>query len=169
DQLNLLLNKIWKTLRSVLLNDGDGFKLDFFEHTAVELAGKTFLCPVTNRLIDRTFGGYSPWITGKLDYENIKNFKVNQEPVEIPVYDSPFHLDGENNQIPVETIDDWIELNSKEIKNKGLWNDLHEKNFRPNPLFLAGEHSAQQKKERLEQLEAQFEDGEINILSCSTT
>lgn len=169
DKLNLFLNKIWSSIQSVLLPDGDGIKLDFFEHTAVELAGKTFLCPVNNRLIDRTFRGYSPWIKGRLEYENIKNFKVNQEPVEIPVYDTPFHLDEENNKIPVEYVDNWIEINSKDIKNRGLWNDLHERTFRPIPLFLAGEHSAQQKKERLEQLESQFENGEINILSCSTT
>lgn len=169
DKLNLLLNKIWKSIQSILLKDGDGFKLDFFEESAVELAGKTFLCPVTNRLIDRTFRGYSPWITGRLNYGNIKNFKINRKPVEIPVYDNPFHLDEENNDIPIEVIDHWLNKNSEIIKKEGLWNNLYEKSFRPNPLFLAGEHSAQQKKERLEQLESQFEKGEINILSCSTT
>ena len=32
-------------------------------------------------------------------------------------------------------------------------------------LYLAGEHSAQQRKKRLDELEEQFEDGEINVLS----
>src|SRR5699024_5492060 len=58
---------------------------------------------------------------------------------------------------------------SQPVREKGLWNDLHERNFRPNHLFLAGEHSAQQEDARLKQLEEQFENGEINVLSCSTT
>lgn len=66
-------------------------------------------------------------------------------------------------------MEEWIETNGIEARNKGLWNDLHEKIFSPRNLFVAGEHSAQQAKERLNQLVKQFEDGEINILSCSTT
>src|SRR5690606_3922462 len=36
-------------------------------------------------------------------------------------------------------------------------------------LYLAGEHSAQQERKRLKVLEEEFEKGEINVLSCSTT
>ena len=171
DKLNNLLEELWKVLRSrVLIADGNGYKLDFYSHTRVELAGKTTLCPVTHRLIDTTFRGYSPWIKGRMEKINIDSFKI-PAPIEteFPIYDQPFHLNNENERISQEEAEKWIVENSVELRDKGLWNDLHELIFSPNNLFLAAEHSAQLKKERLTKLEEQFEKGEINVLSCSTT
>ncbi|MDB9783178.1 DUF1998 domain-containing protein, partial [Winogradskyella sp.] len=74
-----------------------------------------------------------------------------------------------NDPILLEKVDAWLAANSQEARGKGLWNNLHERIFDYDKLYLAGEHSAQQDKRRLKQLEEQFENGEINILSCSTT
>lgn len=171
DKLNSLLEEIWKFLRAKLLvADGNGYKLDFYSKTRVELAGETFLCPVTHRLLDTIFRGYSPWIKGRMEKVNMESFKIsNPLTAEFPVYQHPFHLDENNERISQKVAEKWIDENSSGFREKGLWNDLHELILSPNHLFLAAEHSAQQKKDRLAQLEKQFEDGEINILSCSTT
>ncbi|MFT4803121.1 MAG: ATP-dependent helicase YprA (DUF1998 family) [Polaribacter sp.] len=171
DQLNELLEKIWRTLQQKILTpDGDGFKLDFFQSTQFELAGKEYLCPVTNRLVDKVFRGFSPLIKGNLETNNLINYKIDaSKNYEFPKYDHPYHKDEDNEDVSLVKVENWLEENSIESREKGLWNNLHERIFDFDKLYLAGEHSAQQDKTRLKQLEAQFENGEINILSCSTT
>ncbi|GAB1858041.1 DEAD/DEAH box helicase [Flavobacteriaceae bacterium MHTCC 0001] len=171
DQLNELLEKIWRTLQQKILTaDGDGYILDFLESTQFEIAGKEFLCPVTNRLVDKVFRDYSPLIKGNLESSNINNYKIdNTKNYQFPAYSHPYHKDENNEPIQLEKVDSWLKENSQEARNKGLWNDLHERIFDYDKLYLAGEHSAQQDKKRLKELEEQFENGEINILSCSTT
>jgi len=171
DVLNDLLEKIWRTLRKkILSSDGKGFKLNFFESTQFEIAGSEFLCPVTNRLLDKTFRSYSPWIKGNLSAENINNFKIDHNKNnKFPTYPYPYHLNKENTPIAKNEMEVWLKENSQEAREKGLWNDLHERIFDFSKLYLSGEHSAQQNNKRLKELEKQFEEGEINILSCSTT
>ena len=171
DQLNELLETIWSKLREkVLSSDGDGYKLNFFEKTQFEIAGQEYLCPVTNRLVDKVFRGYSPWIKGNLIEENIRNYQIdNSKNHKFPSYSYPYHLSNENTPINKIEVEVWLKENSKEARDKGLWNNLHERIFDYHKLYLAGEHSAQQNKKRLKELEEQFESGEINILSCSTT
>ncbi|WOD44190.1 DEAD/DEAH box helicase [Hwangdonia lutea] len=171
DQLNELLEKIWRTLQQKILTaDGDGYKLDFLESTQFEIAGQEFLCPVTKRLVDKVFRGYSPLIKGNLEPSNINNYKIDiSKNHQFPSYSHPYHKDENNETIYIETVNAWLKENSQEARNKGLWNDLHERIFDYDKLYLAGEHSAQQDKKRLKELEEQFENGEINILSCSTT
>jgi len=170
DQLESLLEKIWRTItHSVLTKDGEGYRLDFYNKTEVELAGDVYLCPVTKRLIDTHFRGYTPWIKGTLDPQNISNFKIDETfKHRFKPYPYPFH-ENDNTPITKEDINLWISSNSVVAREKGIWNDLHERIYSKEKLYLAGEHSAQQTKKRLSELEEQFEDGEINVLSCSTT
>lgn len=171
DQLNELLEKIWRTLQQKILKaDGDGFILDFLESTKLEIAGEEFLCPVTNRLVDKVFRGYSPLIKGNLKSINISNYKIDDSKIhQFPIFSNPYHLDENKEKIPIDQVDAWLTENSQEARDKGLWNNLHERIFDYDKLYLAGEHSAQQDKTRLKELETQFENGEINVLSCSTT
>lgn len=170
-KINDLLQKIWRTIQSkVLTRDGEGYKLDFFKNTQFEIAGKEYLCPVTKRLLDRVFRGYSPWIKGNLNDENIRYYLINGDKTfQFPTYSHPYHLNSENELINRSEVERWLGHNSAAARDKGLWNNLHERIFDFEKLYLAGEHSAQQSKERLKELELQFENGEINILSCSTT
>jgi DEAD/DEAH box helicase domain-containing protein len=171
DQINELLEEIWKTLRSkVLTPDDDGFKLDLLKKTVFELGGKQHLCPVTRRLVDKVFKGYSPNIKGNLTPENIGYFQIEEaKSYQFPAYQFPYHLHDDNSSISQIEVDNWLAVNSQDAREKGIWNNLHERIFDYNKLYLAGEHSAQQTSSRLKQLEEQFEQGEINILSCSTT
>ncbi len=171
DSLNILLEKIWRILKQKILSpSGEGFILDLLEKTEFEISGTSYLCPVKKRLIDKVFRGYTPWIKGSLTTENIELFKTNQTLThQFPQFKYPFHLDENKDKITESISENWIAEISKEAKEKGIWNDLHERIFMPEKLYLAGEHSAQQSRPRLNQLESEFENGSINILSCSTT
>jgi DEAD/DEAH box helicase domain-containing protein len=77
DQLNTLLTQVWNTLSQRLLTrDGEGFKLNLLEKSQFQLGGKQYLCPVTNRLINQLFMGYSPWIKGHLTPQNIGFYRI---------------------------------------------------------------------------------------------
>lgn len=171
-QINDLLSELWKTIRinflSAVGTDG-GCQLDLENKTAFELTDKLWLCPVKNRLLDTVFKGYSPWISGRLTSSNIKSFKVDCY-VFFPIFPHPFNHDINNNYNIDNTVR-WFEQEQlvSNLKQAGLWNSLHERVINFKPLYLAGEHSAQQKKIRLEKLEEKFQNGNINILSCSTT
>lgn len=170
DQINELLTELWKVLRrKILTAEGDGFKLDLESNTEFELASRVFLCPVKRRLLDRTFRSYSPWIKGSLTAGNISHYKLKDDSFEFPRYPFPYNRSIDNEPVRKGEIKDWFDENNRAAKERGLWNDLHERTFDFGKLYLAGEHSAQQDGERLKSLEEQFENGEINILSCSTT
>lgn len=56
-----------------------------------------------------------------------------------------------------------------DARRAGMWSDLHDRAAAFDPFHRAGEHSAQLSRADLSRYEAQFEDGTLNILSCSTT
>lgn len=172
--VNLILDELWKVIKSKFLvqdgnGDNDSYKLNLESKAAFQLADKLWLCPVKKRLLDTTFRGYSPWITGRLNTENLEKFKVG-EPLQFPTFPYPFNRD-ENNNLNRQNTLDWIQNdpNVVALRNSGMWNSMHERILNFKPVYLAGEHSAQQSKTRLENLEKNFQDGKLNILSCSTT
>jgi DEAD/DEAH box helicase domain-containing protein len=168
DQINELLEKIWQTLkRTILSNDGSGFKINLEEATRFSLCENLWLCPVKKRLLDVQFKGYSPWIKGNLTEENIRQYKIEKS-LKFPEFIYPFNLDDEKN-LNLSRSRQWIKDNAKGLKDQGVWNDLHEQVILNRPLYLSGEHSAQQNEIRLKELEDKFEKGELNILNCSTT
>lgn len=170
EDINDLLNEIWKTIRGrVLDSDGTGYKLNLENRTKFQLSDKLWLCPVKKRLIDAQFKGFSPWITGSFSEDNIRHFEIKQsQSFTFPKFQFPFNR-NEENELDILSTKNWIAENSINWKQNGLWNDIHEKIVLNRPLYLSGEHSAQQNQKRLKQLEDKFEKAEINILNCSTT
>ena len=172
DQVNEVLDKLWDTIRTNFLSaDGHegGYKFNLMEKASFELIDKMWLCPVKKRLLDTMFRGYSPWIKGSLSPSNIESYKLGNE-IHFPLFPYPFNLDQDNIANPALT-ELWLNENEEinTFKGNGLWNSLYERIINFKPLYLAGEHSAQQKTGRLLQLEDDFQKGKINILSCSTT
>lgn len=168
DQINALLEAIWRTLKThILTPDGAGFKINLEEKTRFQLSEKLWLCPVKKRLIDTQFKGYSPWIKGNLNEDNIRQYKI-QKSIQFPEFPFPFNFNQEKN-LDLPTTRNWINQESLKLKEQGVWNNLHEQVILNRPIYLSGEHSAQQNESRLKELEDKFEKGEINILNCSTT
>ncbi|MDP3312326.1 DEAD/DEAH box helicase [Lutibacter sp.] len=168
--INELLLEIWKDIRANVLEiDDTGYKLNLEQKTKLQIPEKLWLCPVKKRLIDAQFKGFSPWIVGALTEDNIRHFQIKQsQPYTFPKFQYPFNR-NEQNELDLVATKNWIVENSLEWKQNGLWNDIHEKIILNRPLYLSGEHSAQQNEKRLKQLEDKFEKSEINILNCSTT
>ncbi|WP_293955610.1 MULTISPECIES: DEAD/DEAH box helicase [unclassified Sphingobacterium] len=170
DRIDQLLQAIWGTLvsKNVLSNLGDNsYKLRLEESTVFCLTNNVWLCPVKKRLINRHFRGYSPWISGNLSADTIEHFRIKQGEIKFPHYEYPFNM--VNNVLDNTLAQQWMSANSSILKEKGVWNDLHERIIRNRPIYLAGEHSAQQNRSRLDDLEAKFIAGKVNILNCSTT
>ncbi|MFV0144913.1 DEAD/DEAH box helicase [Empedobacter falsenii] len=170
DDINKILEELWNTIRTKLLTaDGDGYKLKFEEKFQFQLAEKVWLCPVKKRLIDAHFRGFSPWISGELSEDNVKFYKIKDEKGFIfPKFTNAFNL-NEENIIDVEATKLWIDENSTDWRDKGIWNNIHNNTLLNRPIYLAGEHSAQLSDTRLKKLENKFEQAKINILNCSTT
>lgn len=172
-EINELLHEIWITIRSRVLeldSSGNGYRLNLEQKTRIQIPKKLWLCPVKKRLIDAQFKGFSPWITGSFSEDNIRHFEIKQsKPFTFPKFQFPFNVDVKTNVKDLAATKNWIVTNSTEWKQNGLWNDVHEKIILNRPLYLSGEHSAQQNQKRLDQLEDKFGKAEINILNCSTT
>lgn len=172
DKINIILNHIWAILRQQLLTlDGNaenqGYKINIEEKFSFQLSDKVWLCPVKNRLIDTHFKGYSPWITGSLKEDNIRHYKIG-DAISFPYFPYPYNLD-ETGGYDYQLTANWIKDNCHNLRNEGVWNNLLERIIQIKPLYLAGEHSAQQTDVRLKFLEDRFESGQLNILNCSTT
>jgi len=181
DIINSIINSAWRYLTSHVLtvtNDQNpeynGYKLNIFEREKVklELLDKAWLCPVTYVPMDTIFRGYSPAMKGNINKDNFERFKVKEE-IFYPYFPFAYKqkTDIEGNLIPSsdEEIFNWKDDNLIKQKEIGIWSDLNERILLNYPIFLAAEHSAQQNKIRLKKIEEQFNQGKINILSCSTT
>lgn len=117
------------------------------------------VCPVTGNLIDTTFCGYSPYITGEVDARLFERYRCT-ETIHMPIrpqYD--------------EDVDQWVENNEeiRGLKERGLWSDRHKYSYKTLPPYIAAEHSAQQSKNRLREYTEAFRNNNVNVLHCSTT
>ena len=184
-----LLHRAWIDLTEKVLTlivDGSGYTSGYYKESAfkyigayyldlscreknekvkIKLMDKAYYCPVTHRLFDVSFRGYSPNMSGYITHNNFKRFKCSAETIEVPQLES----------LEKEAIKEWMgkDARVKTFKEKGLWSDRLENTFlgmrRP---YIAAEHSAQQSKDLLKKYTERFKDDNnysINVLNCSTT
>lgn len=116
----------------------------------IKLLEEATYCPVTRRMLDVTFKGYSPTISGCLSKENFERFKCTQH------YNMP------------NTLDDFAAV---QLRNAGIWSDKYEEVLECNDVYVGAEHSGQQPRELLKHYTKEFSDDNyrVNILNCSTT
>lgn len=175
DTINDLLQQAWRDLiKAGILrrNDYGAYAVRLENSMAFEVLKRGWLCPVTNVPLDVTFMGISPRVTGSLSEDTFQRFHVSQESlINYPCFPFANHTDnlGNKQKVNDSIILDWINQNFNQIKELGLWSNLHERMYLKPPIYLAAEHSAQQDSRNLEKIEERFEKGELNILSCSTT
>ncbi len=165
--INDLLEKAWNFITSKIMDCSDtenhGFMLDLLgPKVKIQLIDKGYLCPVDNVIVDTTFCGYSPRLNGYIGKENFDRYKV-KEFMEFPYF--PY----KSSELIQEQVDTWILQNLDYQKELGVYSDIHERVYSQKPIFIAAEHSAQQSREDLDKYEQEFNDGHLNVLSCSTT
>ncbi len=128
----------------------------------IVLAGNMKICPVTNKLLDTTFCGYSPQMEGEVNRRLFEKFKCSDLTMAMPVR-------PQNN----EEVNQWLDLDERiqQLKTNGFWNNRHKYAYKDEPTYIAAEHSAQQSKELLRIYTSLFSqpNAEINVLHCSTT
>ena len=187
DNVNRILVEIWSFLsREILvdineeLNDAGniypGYKLDIFDINKVKLSliKKITVCPMTTQLLDFTFRGLSPMITGHLDRRTLKKYTIVQPTVELPamqinkddyIKDGSFDKEAWKNDVA-----NWFDTEfAPVIRPLGGEPDMQRKLFLDRPIFITVEHSGQIESAKLRKSERLFENGQVNVLSCSTT
>lgn len=165
--VNSLLTTAWNFITSNILESVDsehhGYMLDLLgPKVKLQLIDKGYLCPVDNVVVDVTFCGYSPRMNGYIGKENFNRFRVTKE-LTYPFF--PFKS-TENDE---ETLSNWLLEHFGDQKESGVFSNIHERVYAQKPIFIAAEHSAQQSREDLDKYEKEFNEGQLNVLSCSTT
>lgn len=128
----------------------------------VEMARKAKECPVTFKLLDTTFCGYSPLIAGEISSGLMSRYKCSKQEIELPIRPK------DNDSVP-----SWMESDDhvRHLKQTGLWSDRHKYAYHKTDAYIAAEHSAQQSKALLREYTKEFTQKHptINVLHCSTT
>ena len=127
----------------------------------VKLLNHAWQCPLTHRLLNVIFCGYSPAMTGNVSARNFEKYKIVGDRIDMPVPES----------VDIDSLREWIENDSKvqNLKQKGLWSDLQDNYYLTETSYIAAEHSAQQSDDKLSEYTEKFKSNSINVLNCSTT
>lgn len=163
--INGLLEKAWFAIQPLLqvVGTASDARLDL-RRASIAPIGSAWRCPVTRRVLDTTFCGYSPY---GLRTGVTRGNGALAEPIDMPVHPAPFLRESGDE----ERISDWL-VNApavQALRLRGLWANLHDRIALGAPYARSAEHSAQQPSSRLRRYEAEFRRGEINVLNCSTT
>ncbi len=164
DVVDSLLVAAWDDAKRVLSNMGSGYILRLEELAFAPMA-RAWICPVSRRFLDTTLRGITPYLP-----KQPTEAMAMCEAIEIPIYDAPFgnSTDGAERLRHARA---WISAQQAltRLREEGLWSNLNDRVVELAPYFAAAEHSAQQSSKLLGQYEKRFKEGQINLLSCSTT
>lgn len=164
DVIDSILWQAWNQLTripEICSRHEDGVLL---KYTAMGFAPlrKKYLCPFTRRFLDTSFLGISPYIPLKGE-----QLAPCQE-YNIPLYPSPF---GPTTEEGIQKARIWLTKNKEVqlLRQAGLWFGSHDRVVELAPYFRVQEHSAQLTSTELDACTQRFREGDINVLSCSTT
>jgi len=165
NKVNSWLTAAWKALVSaqILQTDGEGYAVSR-EALTFSLPSTGWICPVTNRFLDTTFRGLTPYLPDRAD-----RALYRCRPVNLPDYVS-LSPTGESVGA-VREIRGLVARNERiaELRADNLWTDISDRTVEGGFYYRTAEHSAQQASARLERYEDDFKCGKINVLNCSTT
>jgi hypothetical protein len=166
DQMNEWLRSAWAALTThrVLDNEGNQFYLNR-EKITFSFSDKFFVCPVTNKLIDTTFKGLTPYLPRNFTQGDYTCKVVNMPPIWSFDISQEDYRDGLN-KIRAMVSDD-KDLATLRVEN--LWTDINDRAIEGGYYYRTAEHSAQQSADRLKYYEDRFKEGKVNVLNCSTT
>lgn len=165
DHIDSILRDAWDTLirASLLTSYGDGYQFDL-KDMSFRLPETVYLCPISRRFIDTPFEQLSPY-TPRTDRDMV----VRVTPHHLPrLPEALLHLRGDEGLLAIR---DWLnnEPQIQQLRKDALWPDIMDLVIEGGHYFRAAEHSAQQSQQTLKKYEKEFEQGKLNLLSCSTT
>ena len=122
------------------------------------------VCPYTARVLDTTLRGLSPYLPGQGEPERCVSFS----PPRVP---KAYWRDAAGGIADRAEVAYWLETDPdvQEARGLGIWSNLNDRIAANTPYFETAEHSAQLNGTRLRTLEKRFKEGDLNVLSCSTT
>ncbi|WP_168406035.1 DEAD/DEAH box helicase [Acinetobacter indicus] len=152
------LKKAWQVLKAEFLVEAGNSKYHLKkEKLTFSLVDKVFLCPITHRLMDTTFKGFTPYLPISLPH-NIDKYKTEEM-----AFPKLWQFDPEN------LIEIHGDSNVGKLRSLNLWTDLSDSAVLGGFFYRTAEHSAQQSANLLKQYETYFKAGKVNVLNCSTT
>ena len=187
DEVNDILREAWEFVSKEVLEDANdplddnnksyiGYKLNIFKKKKVKfsLIEKATVCPMTSQILDCTFRGISPMVKGRLDPRTLEKYKISSPVIDVPqcTIDKNDYIQNGicDEQAWRNAVNQWFDETFKPALLP-LGGDLSQQRnlFLKRPIYLTKEHSAQIEPEKLRESERKFENGELNVLSCSTT
>jgi len=166
DIVNEWLKSAWSALttRRILDNEGNQFYLNP-EKITFSFSDSSYVCPITNKLIDTTFKGLTPYLPHDMEANNILCEKVP-----IPAF-WMFDISQEDYSQGLSKMRELVyqDAGIEALREKSLWTDINDRTVEKGFYYRTAEHSAQQSAERLQAYEGDFKKGNINVLNCSTT
>lgn len=188
DSVNAILSEAWRFItRGVLVNveshtdeNGQtyyGYKLDIFDSERVKLSliENVTVCPMTNQLLDCTFRGISPMAKGHLDPRTLEKYRIRAPFVDVPRFglneaDYILENDSFDKDRWTRDVNCWFDNTFAPVMQSiAADSGIQRRLFIKRPVFITAEHSGQMESEVLRERERLFEEGKLNVLSCSTT
>jgi DEAD/DEAH box helicase domain-containing protein len=162
EDINDILGKAWDQLLPILSGSGTTYKLSLEKYAGISAVCDAWLCPVTHRVLPRLVFGRSP-------YSFRGAARASAAPVAIKLPQLPRMFPSNDAQRAELSAFVDCDPGIADLREKGVWGELHTRAATFAPYIRAEEHSAQQPPHRLRAFEAQFKLGRINLLACSTT
>ena len=165
--IDALLREAWMQIvaSDILNSDTSGYQLKL-ELAEIRLVATAFKCPITQRLLDTTLCGVSP-------YHDERTFRSlgPAKRIDMPRLPFPFKRSRTGETVTVDKISEWLarDENARSARADGVWTEFSDRIAEESPFFETAEHSGQMSKSRLIELEKRFRAGKTNLLSCSTT
>lgn len=168
DTVDHALRAAWKALTEdtgILKSSGGGRRVLPLSQLAFSPISTAWVCPVTRRFLDTTLNEVTPYLP--VNHTDATRNCVRKS---IPLYGTPFGGDETELQ-HIRSAREWLKHQSaiEQLREDGVWPVMNDRTIELSPFFVTGEHSAQQPSERLDRYESAFKDGDLNLLSCSTT
>jgi DEAD/DEAH box helicase domain-containing protein len=167
DTINGILQKVWSFFikEEILIVNENGYQFNL-ETAGFKSVTKRWLCPVTNKVLNTTFNGYTPNLY-KVEVDNTQ-FKCK----ELDTFPSIIEHDNTTVNEWAHTVENWLNKNEgviTDLQTQGIWQNITNDIIKQKSFFRVAEHSAQQSSDTLKRYEDDFKKGLINILCCSTT
>jgi DEAD/DEAH box helicase domain-containing protein len=160
--INEIMRVAWECMAGMLTTAAErGYCLPLHKQVELRLLDEAYICPVTRRLLPTTFRGVTPYLQHALSDDE-------QVCVRVPLPKVP-KLESPNDLL------DWLEKDERicELRARGVWTESSDRIVDAainEPFYYrVAEHSGQLTGPKLRAREDQFKDGELNVLSCSTT